>query len=143
MHGPQSQKETLSPAIHGAPSVRPKLAFSPSTELPTTNSNQSKIDFRSKCRKTQRNSKRKSLTTKITFNLPLNYQIASPQKVKPGSPNLQSTTTTTQKSLSSKKHKRCSLCSTTYKTPKCLKEHQTFFHPKKGDIPKVDAVPNH
>ena len=63
--------------------------------------------------------------------------------MKPGSPNLQSTTTTTPKSLSSKKHKRCSLCSTTYKTPKCLKEHQTLFHPKKGDIPKVDAVPNH
>ena len=65
------------------------------------------------------------------------------KKGKPGSPYLQSTTTTTPESLSSKKHKRCSRCNATYKTPKCLKEHQTFFHPKKGDIPKVETVPNH
>ena len=41
MDEPQSQIETLSPAIHGAPSVRPKLAFLPSSELLTTDSNQS------------------------------------------------------------------------------------------------------
>ena len=146
IQAPESRKEILSPTTHKTPSVKPKLTSLPSNELPETNCSWSQEAVSSQSVNTPRGT---TTNRKITQSRPLSISPPSTKsqepphkKGKPGSPSLPNTTTTTPKSLSSKKHKRCSLCGTTYKTPKCLKEHLTYFHPKKGDIPQIEAVPN-
>ena len=93
----------------------------------------------------QMESRSKTVLTRPLTNSPptTNQQEPPYKKGKKGSPNPQDDSESSPKNNSSKKQKRCIQCSITYKSIKCLKEHQTFFHPKKTDIPNVEPVPNH
>ena len=95
--------------------------------------------------KPQLGTRRKNIQTRpLSSSPPISNQQEPPcKKGKKGSPNSQDDSESSPKNNSSKKQKRCIQCSITYKTIKCLKDHQTFFHPKKSDFPKIEPVPNH
>ena len=137
-----SQMEATCSPMFKIPSLSPSQTKSvPVTLTETHHETTSKQNVK----KSQTGTRRKAIQTRSLSNSPplTNLQEPPSKKGKTGSPILQDNPENTIKNMSSKKQRRCIQCSIMYKSLKCLREHQLLFHPKRGDIPKVEAVPNH
>ena len=138
-------------------SSQKKVSCSPMYENPSLSSSQTRLEpviptenphettSKQITKKSQTGTRKKVIQTRSLSNSPplTNLQEPPSKKGKTGLSNLKDNQENTPKNLNSKKQRRCLQCSITYKSPRCLKEHQLFFHPKKDDIPRVEAVPNH